>query len=100
LFIKSFWIAGFECPSHRRRSGQRLALIAPTGHDRLAAADDMRPYPQQCAVWLRRVDEFLAQSSWRQTWQQMSDLVDDAVAARRGPEVPEAERSTSTCSII
>jgi glycosyltransferase involved in cell wall biosynthesis len=63
--------------------------------ERLLALD-----PRQRAVWLRRVDEFLAQSSWRQTWQQMSDLVDDAVAARRGPEVPEAERSTSTCSTI
>ena len=39
-------------------------------------------------------------SEERQTWQQMSDLVDDAVAARRGPEVPEVERSTSTCSTI
>jgi UDP-galactopyranose mutase len=63
--------------------------------ERLLALD-----PRQRAVWLRRVDEFLAQSSWRQTWQQMSDLVDEAVAARRGPEVPEVERSTSTCSII
>jgi len=33
--------------------------------------------------WLRRVDEFLARSSWRRTWEQMSDLLDSAVAARR-----------------
>lgn len=33
--------------------------------------------------WLRRVDEFLSRSSWSRTWQQMSDLIDSAVAARR-----------------
>ncbi len=33
--------------------------------------------------WLRRVDEFLSGSSWSRTWQQMSDLIDSAVAARR-----------------
>lgn len=34
--------------------------------------------------WLRRVDELLARSSWSRTWRQMSDLIDEAVAARRG----------------
>jgi UDP-galactopyranose mutase len=34
------------------------------------------------AGWLRRVDEFLAQSSWSRTWRQMSDLVDEVVASR------------------
>jgi glycosyltransferase involved in cell wall biosynthesis len=33
--------------------------------------------------WMRRVDEFLSRSSWSRTWQQMSDLIDSAVAARR-----------------
>jgi UDP-galactopyranose mutase len=33
--------------------------------------------------WLRRVDEFLAGSSWHRTWQRMSDLIDSAIAARR-----------------
>jgi len=33
--------------------------------------------------WLRRVDGFLAGSSWRSTWQRMSDLIDSAIAARR-----------------
>ncbi|HVR99195.1 MAG TPA: glycosyltransferase family 1 protein [Thermoanaerobaculia bacterium] len=33
--------------------------------------------------WMRRVDELLSRSSWSRTWQQMSDLIDSAVAARR-----------------
>jgi UDP-galactopyranose mutase len=33
--------------------------------------------------WLERVDAFLARNSWRRTWQQMSDLLESAVAARR-----------------
>ena len=38
--FKSFFMAGFECSSHRRRSdGVRLDLIAATGHDRLVRED-------------------------------------------------------------
>jgi hypothetical protein len=38
--FKSFYMAGFECSSHRRRSDAvRLDLIAATGHDRLVRAD-------------------------------------------------------------
>jgi UDP-galactopyranose mutase len=33
--------------------------------------------------WLGRVDEFLSRGSWSRTWQQMSDLIDAAVASRR-----------------
>jgi UDP-galactopyranose mutase len=33
--------------------------------------------------WLARVDEFLARGSWSRTWQQMSSLIDAAVARRR-----------------
>jgi UDP-galactopyranose mutase len=34
--------------------------------------------------WLRRVDEHLSRGSWSQTWQQMSELIEAAVASRRG----------------
>jgi beta-glucosidase/6-phospho-beta-glucosidase/beta-galactosidase len=40
ISFKSFFMAGFECSSHRRRSdGVRLDLIASTGHDRLVRED-------------------------------------------------------------
>ncbi len=35
----SFFMAGFECSSHRRRDGVRLDLIRATGHDRHAFND-------------------------------------------------------------
>ena len=35
----SFFMAGFECSSHRRRDGVRLDLIRATGHDRHASQD-------------------------------------------------------------
>jgi beta-glucosidase/6-phospho-beta-glucosidase/beta-galactosidase len=35
----SFFQAGFECSSHRRRDGVRLDLIRATGHDRHAISD-------------------------------------------------------------
>lgn len=37
--FKSFFLAGFECSSHRRPNGVRLDLLAATEHDRRAAAD-------------------------------------------------------------
>jgi beta-glucosidase/6-phospho-beta-glucosidase/beta-galactosidase len=35
----SFFMAGFECSSHRRRDGVRLDLIRATGHDRHVVRD-------------------------------------------------------------
>ena len=40
ISFKSFYMAGFECSSHRRLSdGVRLDLITGTGHDRLVSED-------------------------------------------------------------
>jgi beta-glucosidase/6-phospho-beta-glucosidase/beta-galactosidase len=40
--FESFFMAGFECSSHRRKDGARLDLIEATGHDRMAAWDYRR----------------------------------------------------------
>lgn len=37
--LPTFFGAGFECSTHRRRDGRRLDLVAATAHDRFAAAD-------------------------------------------------------------
>ena len=37
--FNSFFMAGYECSSHRRRDGQRLDLLAGTGHARWAEKD-------------------------------------------------------------
>ena len=40
--FKSFFMAGFECSTHRRRDGRRLDMIAQSRHDAFAAADYAR----------------------------------------------------------
>jgi beta-glucosidase/6-phospho-beta-glucosidase/beta-galactosidase len=40
--FRSFFMGGFECSTHRLRSGRRLDVIAATSHDRLARADYRR----------------------------------------------------------
>jgi hypothetical protein len=40
--FKSFFGGGFECSTFRRRSGQRMDLVAATAHDRLADLDYSR----------------------------------------------------------
>src|SRR5436190_11085194 len=40
--FQSFFAGGFECSTHRRRSGQRLDLIDATKHDRFARLDYLR----------------------------------------------------------
>lgn len=37
--FRSFFAAGFECSTHRRRSGWRLDLVHSTGHDQFARLD-------------------------------------------------------------
>ena len=40
--FNSFWQAGFECSTHRRRDGKRLDLLSQTRHDELAVEDFRR----------------------------------------------------------
>jgi beta-glucosidase/6-phospho-beta-glucosidase/beta-galactosidase len=40
--FNSFFLAGFECSSHRRHDGRRLDLLSATRHDRFAAEDYRR----------------------------------------------------------
>jgi beta-glucosidase/6-phospho-beta-glucosidase/beta-galactosidase len=47
--FNSFFMAGFECSTHRRRDGRRLDLLAATQHDRFVEQD----YRQALAHGLR-----------------------------------------------
>src|SRR2546423_8026307 len=40
--LESFFAGGFECSTHRLRSGRRLDLIAATQHDKFAQLDYTR----------------------------------------------------------
>lgn len=37
--LRSYFMGGFECSTHRRRDGRRLDVIAATRHDRMARQD-------------------------------------------------------------
>jgi GH35 family endo-1,4-beta-xylanase len=37
--FQSFFMGGFECSTHRLRSGKRLDVTAATCHDKIAVAD-------------------------------------------------------------
>jgi hypothetical protein len=51
----SFYMAGFECSTQRRRDGRRLDLLAATGHDRWAGQD----YRRAAELGLRTVRDGL-----------------------------------------
>jgi len=40
--FQSFFMGGFECSTHRLRSGRRLDVVAATAHDRFALQDYLR----------------------------------------------------------
>ena len=46
---------------------------------------------EDSSEWLKRVDDFLADISWDKTWAQMSNLINQAIAAKqRGNARPMA----------
>lgn len=46
--FKSFFLAGFECSTHRRRDGARLDMVAASRHDAFAAEDYARCTALDC----------------------------------------------------
>jgi UDP-galactopyranose mutase len=62
-----------------------LVQIADSPDDFIPAAERALAKSENDAEWLGRVDDFLANISWDKTWQQMSDLIDQAIGARAQP---------------
>lgn len=65
-----------------------LAHIARTPEEFSAAIDAALAEDEDDR--LRRVDEFLSQNSWDQTWERMSDLIQSAVDANARVQQPKA----------
>jgi UDP-galactopyranose mutase len=61
----------------------QLVKIADTPEDFIRAAEDIFAKANDNSEWIARVDDFLKDISWDKTWQQMSDLIEGAIAARR-----------------
>ena len=61
-----------------------MVRIADTTDDFVEAVEAALSEPSHYrSEWLARVDEVLAHTSWDQTWEQMSQLIENAVSARR-----------------
>ena len=60
-----------------------LVRIAGTPEEFIAAVEAALAPEATSKEWLKRVDKFLAQTSWDQTWEQMSDLIDRSISVGR-----------------
>jgi UDP-galactopyranose mutase len=60
-----------------------LVQIADKADDFIRAAEKILKNSTDQTEWFTKVDNFLAGISWDKTWQQMSQLIDGAVKARR-----------------
>ena len=68
----------------------QLVKIADAPEDFIRAAEDILASANEDSDWIARVDDFLRDISWDKTWQQMSELIDGAVAARRSAHAVSA----------
>src|SRR3712207_8465429 len=80
--LQSFFMAGFECSSHRRPDGVRLDLIAGTEHDRLARED----YRMCAELGLRAARDglrwhLIEQAPGRYDWSSWIPMLDAAAEA-------------------
>jgi UDP-galactopyranose mutase len=62
-----------------------LVSIADDPDDFVRVAEKFLTKSYEQTDWLNRVDQFLATMSWDETWQQMSDLIDQVVEMKRHP---------------
>ena len=68
-----------------------LVRIAGTAEEFIAAIEDSLKPEASSEEWLQRVDQFLANISWDQTWAGMSELIDRVSLHRRKPNVIAAK---------
>lgn len=65
---------------------QGLVHIADTAADFVRATERAMQQHEQDERWLSRVDQFLTQTSWDQTWASMMQLVEAAIANRQASQ--------------
>jgi UDP-galactopyranose mutase len=68
-----------------------LVRIADTAEQFIKAVEAL--LTENAPARIKRSDEFLARMSWDRTWAQMSQLLDETVAARRRPLQPVSQRA-------
>jgi len=77
-----------------------MVRIADTTDDFVEAVEAALSEPShRRSEWLAHVDEFLAHTSWDQTWAQMSQLIENAVSTRRA-FVASAQQGAAAKSLV
>jgi UDP-galactopyranose mutase len=81
----------------------QLVNIADTPDDFIRAAEEILTKSTDQSEWIAKVDSFLADISWDKTWQQMSELINEAVEARQRAKtssLPLAKVKQQTVAVI
>ncbi|HEV8138943.1 MAG TPA: glycosyltransferase family 1 protein [Pyrinomonadaceae bacterium] len=73
--------------------------IAGTPEEFIAAIEDSLTPEATGKEWLERVDKFLAQTSWDQTWAGMSDLIERSIHLSRKQNVKAYSRSAHDAAV-
>lgn len=81
--LRSYFMGGFECSTHRRRDGRRLDVIAATRHDLMAAQD----YALLRQLGIESVRDglrwhLIERLPWRYDWSSLQPMLRAARAAR------------------
>ena len=76
-----------------------LVRIAGTPEEFIAAIEDSLEPEATSKEWLERVDQFLAQTSWDQTWAGMSQLIERVTETKRKPNVVAGLRAMASESV-
>jgi UDP-galactopyranose mutase len=71
-----------------------LVRIANDAQEFIAAVDELLQSEADRKQWLEKVDRYLATMSWDETWERMSQLIDEVVAKRtRAALLAKAEQA-------
>ena len=76
-----------------------LVRIADTPAEFIAAVEDSLGKRLDNTSWLKRVDAFLSETSWDQSWLRMCRLIDSALRARRSAFAGATKAQTKRASL-
>jgi UDP-galactopyranose mutase len=77
---------------------QGLVHIADTPSEFVAAIE--AAMNEDAAARMREVDDFLAQTSWDQTWGRMAELIEDVITSRRAVRKPALAASAARAGVF
>jgi UDP-galactopyranose mutase len=77
----------------------KLVRIADAPGEFIAAIEESLKSRADGAAWLKRVDSFLSETSWDQSWLRMCRLIDSAISARQSAYAGAAKVQTKRAGL-